>query len=120
MDRVFIPGFDLRQIPFKPGDSMSDDEFDVVATAKRDIAVHGDFSTIKALYSAMPEIPQISGFEICLHKADGSISMKMTVNAFGPYDAQLQAERMLKDNIAYAVIWKDLIEVATVHRDVQN
>ncbi len=101
---------------------MSLEGLDVIATAKRYSArlwrLFHDQGPI--LHSAMPKTPRISGFEICLHKADGSISMKMTVNAFGPYDAKLQAERMLKDNIAYAVIWKDLTEVATVHRDVPN
>jgi hypothetical protein len=68
----------------------------------------------------MAELPPVSVFEICLHKADGTVSMKMMVNAFGPSDAKLQAVKMLKDGLAYAVIWKGVIEVATVHRDKPN
>jgi hypothetical protein len=64
----------------------------------------------------MSEIPRTSSFEIRLHKTDNTLSIVMTVNAHGPYDAKLQAEKMLKDDIAYAVIWHGLTEVDTVHR----
>lgn len=68
----------------------------------------------------MAELPLVSAFEIRLHKADGTVSMIMTANAFGPQDAKLQAIKMLNDDIAYAVVWHGLIEVATVHRDKPN
>jgi hypothetical protein len=64
----------------------------------------------------MTEFPKVSSFEIRLHKADNTVSIVMTVNAHGHYDAELQARKMLQDDIAYAVIWQGLAEVATVHR----
>ena len=62
-------------------------------------------------------LPLVTAFEARLHKADGSLSIIMKVNAFGPHDAKIQAERMLRGDIAYAVIRQGMAEVATVHRD---
>jgi hypothetical protein len=36
------------------------------------------------------------------------------VNASGPHDAKLQAIKMLKDDLTYAIIWRGPIQVATV------
>jgi hypothetical protein len=68
----------------------------------------------------MAVLPPVSEFEVRLHKADGTLSIIMTINAFGPDDAKLWAVRMLKDDLAYAIIWHGLVEVATVHRNKPN
>jgi len=68
----------------------------------------------------MGEFPSVTAFEIRLHKADGTVAIIMTVNAFGAGDAEIQAVKMLKDDLAYAIIWDGLREVATVHRDKPN
>ena len=68
----------------------------------------------------MADLPPVSEFEIRLHKSDGTLSMIMTVVAFGAPGAKLQAVRLLKDDIAYAIIWQGLSEVATVHRAKAN
>ena len=65
-------------------------------------------------------MPLVTAFEARLHKADGSLSIIMKVNAFGPHDAKIQAERMLKGDIAYAIIRHGHAEIATVHRDKPN
>jgi hypothetical protein len=68
----------------------------------------------------MMALPPVFGFEVCLHRADGTVSIIMAINAFGPYDAKLQASKMLNDDMPYAIIWQELIEVATVHRHKPN
>jgi hypothetical protein len=81
---------------------------------------HLGIGDIRPYTSSMVAHPYVKEFEICLHKADDSISMKMTVNAIAPYDAKLQAASMRNEDLVYAVIWLDLSEVATVHRDKPN
>ena len=78
------------------------------------------FGRFPALYSAMVDIPPVKDFEISLHKADGTVSIVMNIIALGTPDAKLQASLLLNDEIAYAVIWQGVVEVATVHRDKPN
>jgi hypothetical protein len=68
----------------------------------------------------LTHIPHITGFEIRLHKADGTVSIIMSVCVFGVFDAEQQAAKMLNDDMAYAVVWQGDIEVGTAHRDKPN
>lgn len=68
----------------------------------------------------MTDVPRVKSYEIHLHKADGTLSIIMTANALGLYGAKLEARRMLKADIAYAIIWRNQIEVATVRREKLN
>jgi hypothetical protein len=64
----------------------------------------------------MADFPRVTDFEIRLHKADGTVSIIMRIVALGVHGAKIEAAKMLKDDLAYAVIRQGLVEVATVHR----
>lgn len=68
----------------------------------------------------MEFLPPVSSFEIRFHKSDGSVSLIMTISAFGPEEVKLRAFKMLNADLAYAIIWLGMAEVATVHRDKPN
>ena len=43
----------------------------------------------------MADVPPVTVYEICLHKADTSLSIVMKVNLLGLDDAKVQAAKML-------------------------
>lgn len=68
----------------------------------------------------MELLPPVSSFEICCYRGDGSLSLIMVVNAFGPDGAALIATGLLANDIPYAVVWDGVTEVATVHHKRPN
>ena len=56
-------------------------------------------------------------YEIRLHKVDGTLSITKAIVAIGTADAAARAAKMLKGDLAYAIVWEGLEEIATVHRD---
>ena len=56
-------------------------------------------------------------YRILLYRDDGSLSFVMAVNARAEMDAKDEAERMLKNGLVCAEIWRDEVRICSIdHR----
>jgi len=53
-------------------------------------------------------------YRIYLYRDDESLSVVMVLRAWADKDAKVEAERMLKDGLVLAEIWRDEIKVVTL------